>query len=122
MKSSEKNNIKEDKYHYFTFGAIVPIIIASSLVFLGKNIPNNLWILNNDIHNALKALIIGGVITLISYLIKNKVIDSRDAFSKSVLLGLLAAEVLIFIDKESKNKMATITLFLYFYFHAVEKK
>ena len=121
MKSSQNSSNKEDKYHYFTFGAIVPIIIASSLVFLGKSIPNNLWILNNDINNALKALIIGAVITLISYLIKNKIINSKDAFSKSVLLGLLAAEVLIFINKKSKNKMATITLFLFFYFHAVEK-
>lgn len=118
MKLSEIDN--SDKYHYFTFGAIVPIIIASSLVSLGKSIPNNLWVLNYDIHNALKALIVGSLITLISYLIKKNIINSKDAFSKSVLLGLLAAEVLIFIDNKTKNKMATITLFLFFYFHAVE--
>jgi len=120
MKSTESESIKT-QYHFFTFGAIVTIIVASSLVFLGKNIPNNLWVLNYDIHNAIKALIIGAIISLISYLLKSKLIKSEDAFSKSILLGLLGAEVLLFINNKSKNKMATITLFLFFYFHAVEK-
>lgn len=87
---------------------------------LGKKIPNNLWILDFKLHNSYKTLVIGAFISLMCYSLKKLLFKEKNAKSKSVLLGLLAAEILIFVNKDSKNSMATITLFLFFYFHAVE--
>ena len=42
------------------------------------------------------------------------------AYEKSVLLGLLSAEVMVFTDKNKSISMSTITLLLFFYFHSIE--
>tara|TARA_B110000114_G_C14731447_1_gene253380 strand:+ start:21 stop:377 length:357 start_codon:yes stop_codon:yes gene_type:complete len=116
----KNNKDKKKDYYYFTKGAVIPISIATSLFYLGKKIPNNLWILDFTLHNAFKALIIGGLISIVCFYLKKYLFKEKHPLNKSVLLGLLAAEILIFVNKDSKNSMATITLFLFFYFHAVE--
>lgn len=118
--ASNNNNHKHSEHHYFTYGAIIPIINAAFLIYIGRKIPNNLWFLDFEIRNAYKALIIGAVIAVVNYHLKKLFIKEKNALSKAVLLGLLSAEILIFVNEDSKNSMATITLFLFFYFHAVE--
>lgn len=120
VSSNNNNNHKQTENHYFTYGAIIPIINAAFLIYIGRKIPNNLWFLDFEIHNAYKALIIGTFIAFINYYLKKIFIKEKNALSKAVLLGLLSAEILIFVNEDSKNSMATITLFLFFYFHAVE--
>ena len=41
------------------------------------------------------------------------------AYEKSILLGLLSAEVMVFTDKSKAISMSTITLLLFFYFHSL---
>tara|TARA_A100001015_G_scaffold265906_1_gene314694 strand:- start:623 stop:1012 length:390 start_codon:yes stop_codon:yes gene_type:complete len=118
--ASNNNNHKHSEHHYFTYGAIIPIINAAFLIYIGRKIPNNLWFLDFEIRNAYKALIIGTVLAFVNYHLKKLFIKEKNALSKAVLLGLLSAEILIFVNEDSKNSMATITLFLFFYFHAVE--
>ena len=118
--SSNNKNYKHSEHHYFTYGAIIPIINAVFLIYIGRKIPNNLWFLDFEIRGAYKALIIGAAIAVINYHLKKIFIKEKNALRKAVLLGLLSAEILIFVNEDSKNSMATITLFLFFYFHAVE--
>lgn len=124
MKNNNKTvsniNTKQKENHYFTYGAIIPIINAFVLIYIGRKIPNNFWILDFEMHNAFKALVIGSFIAVVNYYLKKLFIKEKNALSKAVLLGLLSAEILIFVNEDTKNSMATITLFLFFYFHAVE--
>ncbi len=116
-----KNKNKNNDFYYFTYGAIVPIIVAFSIIYVGKMVPNNLWLFSKPVHNVYKALLIGFLISLISYYLIDRVIKGKKSFSKSALLGLLAAEILIFVNEESTYSIATITLFLFVYFFSVEK-
>lgn len=120
-KSLQTNNNYNHELYYFTYGAIPPLIVAFSIMFIGKMVPNNLWIFKNSIHNVYRALFIGFIISIISYLLIKKLIKGRKAFSKAALLGLLASEILIFTDENSRYSIATIILFLFVYFYSVEK-
>ena len=121
MDKTIKTNNNSHELYYFTYGAIPPLIVAFSIIFIGKMVPNNLWIFKNSIHNVYRALFIGFIISIISYLLIKKLIKGRKSFSKAALLGLLAAEILIFTNENSRYSIATIILFLFVYFYSVEK-
>lgn len=111
---------KDDPYHYFTYGSIIPITVAFGTVALGRDIPNNLYFLSFNLSQPIKALILGAFVTIAIYIIDPLIIKSNNLLSKAILLGLLSAEVMVFTDKNTKTKMATITLLLFFYYHGVE--
>lgn len=121
MVNTLKTYNNSNEFYYFTYGAITPILVAFSVIYVGKIVPNNLWVFNKAVHNVYKALLLGFFIALISYLLIDKLIKGKKAFSKSALLGLLASEILIFTNENSEYSVATILLFLFVYFYSVEK-
>jgi uncharacterized membrane protein YadS len=106
--------------YYFTYGLIVPLLVALLTVYIGRETPNNLWILDYNLSQATLALMLGVIISIFAYLIERYILKSESAYEKAILLGLLAAEIMVFINNEQKNTMATVTLLLFFYFHSVE--
>lgn len=121
MNKTLKTTNNNREFFYFTQVAIPPLIVAFFIMFSGKLVPNNLWIFKNSIHNVYRALFIGFIISLISYLLIEKIIKGNKSFSRSALLGLLAAEILIFTNENSRYSISTIILFLFVYFYSVEK-
>ena len=118
-----KSNIPKNKkfsYYYFTVGLIMPLIVSVFTVVLGRDTPNNLWILDYDLTQATLAIILGVFVGTVSYFVEEYVLKSDLSYEKAVLLGLLSAEVMVFVDKNKKVSMATITLLLFFYFHSIE--
>ena len=75
---------------------------------------------NNILSQATLALVLGVIICIFVYLIERYILKSEKAYEKAILLGLLSAEIMVFINNEQKNTMATVTLLLFFYFHSVE--
>jgi len=75
---------------------------------------------NNILSQATLALVLGVIICIFVYLIERYILKSEKAYEKAILLGLLSAEIMVFINNERKNNMATVTLLLFFYFHSVE--
>jgi len=110
-----------NEYYYFTYGAITPLLVSFLVIYLGKIVPNNFWIFNKSFHNVYKALLLGFIISTLSYFIINNLIKGDNAFSKSTLLGLLAAEILVFTNEDTKYSISTIVLFLFVYFFSVEQ-
>lgn len=113
-------NTDLNSYHYFTYGAIIPFIVAFFTVIIGRDVPNNLWILSFNLQQPIKALILGACVAIAVYVADSIIVKSNNILAKAILLGLLSAEVMVFTDKNTKTKMATITLLLFFYYHGVE--
>lgn len=119
----KKNYINEDKnfnLYNFTYGLITPLIVSLITVDLGRDIPNNLWFLNFNLSQGSLALIIGFFIFCFVYIFEKYILNSEYSYEKSILLGLLSAEVMVFVDESKRISMSTITLLLFFYFHSIE--
>ena len=118
---------KEQDWHAFTYGAIIPIIVAFGLVPVGQYDFGGIFEKLEENEQPVKALVVGLIVGLITFGIKklfptinNSSGSEENILSKAVLLGLLAAEVIVFVNDTSKITMGTITLFLFFYYHSVE--
>jgi len=98
----------------------MPLIVSIFTVVLGRETPNNLWILDYDLTQASLAIILGVFVGFASYFVEEHILKSDLSYEKAILLGLLSAEVMVFVDKDKRVSMATITLLLFFYFHSIE--
>ena len=83
--------------YYFTYGLIVPLLVALLTVYIGRETPNNLWILDYNLSQATLALMLGVIISIFAYLIERYILKSESAYEKAILLGLLAAEIMVFL-------------------------
>jgi len=110
----------KNEYHYFTWGLIMPLTVAIFTVVIGRDTPKNLWFLKKDLSQASLAIILGIFISIVSYIIEFYILLADSSYEKAILLGLLSAEVMVFVNKKKEVSMATITLLLFFYFHSVE--
>lgn len=106
---------------YHTWGLLVPIICALSPVWISKHPISG-------VHPAFNAVIYGALVGALAYLAMTMLPKLREehALSKAALLGLLVAEILVLQSAWKSGtgtgipKMATITLYLFFYFNTVE--
>jgi hypothetical protein len=117
-----KYGYRKIKFNIYNFikGLIVPLFVAVITVNLGRDTPNNLWILSYNLRQGTLAILLGVCVSLFSYILEKYVFNETSAYEKSILLGLLSAEVMVFSDKNKAISMSTITLLLFFYFHSIE--
>lgn len=114
--------LRKIRFNIFNFikGMIIPLFVAVITVNLGRDTPNNLWILSYNLSQGTLALVLGVGVGIFSYIVEKYVLNQSLAYEKSILLGLLSAEVMVFTDKSKAISMSTITLLLFFYFHSIE--
>lgn len=100
------------KYHWY--GLLVPLAAAISPMWLSH--------IKLPMPQPISAIVLGAIVAVATYLIFKYVPFLREshALGKAVLLGALATEVLIFHASTDLPPMGTITLYLFFYFNAVE--
>jgi hypothetical protein len=117
-----KYGLRKIKFNIYNFikSFIVPLFIAVITVNLGRDTPNNLWLLNYNLSQGTLAIILGVFVSIFSYILVKHILNEKLAYEKSILLGLLSAEVMVFTDKNKAISMSTITLLLFFYFHSIE--
>ena len=103
------------KYWNYTIGLIVPLLAAlsPSLIypliekFIGKELPKEIL-----------GLVTGTIIGLLT-IIPFGLLREDNVLGKSILCGLLCAEVMVFSGGAFPS-MAGIALWLFFYWHSVE--
>jgi hypothetical protein len=100
--------------NYHTWGLVVPLLAALAPLWLMRHAPAP-----SGIHPAAYALMFGLLVGGASYG-GLSLLAEPSALSKAVLLGLLTAETLVLTAKPGLPTMATITLYLFFYYHTVE--
>ena len=98
-----------------SLNVIIPVLAAFSPWFIGSlGFPGGLpeWV---------QALLWGAVVGLVAYGLYRLIAASEGRpVEKAVLLGLLAAEILVVHRVTSFPPWAMTTLFLFFYFNAME--
>jgi hypothetical protein len=97
----------------------VPMFISIFSLYIIKYIPTNLWVFKRKFNQGTLSIIFGVFIFCLSYLFEKVVIKGKYSYEKAILLGLLAAEVMVF-SKHEVMKISTVTLILFFYFHSIE--
>jgi len=107
-------NGNNSPYWFFTLGLIVPLIASILTVKLGKLPPPF------PMEHPLKAVLYGSIIALFSYIIMKYIIIEKHPLKQSILIGLLCAEVMVFVHDNTNISMGLISLWLFFYFHSVE--
>lgn len=99
---------------YHTIGLIVPLLAAISPMLLNRfaieGVPRPFF-----------AVGAGALVAAVCFVAFKYVIPEDLPLSKAVLCGLLVAEPLCFHDSTDLPSMASITLWLYFYYVTVEK-
>lgn len=101
------------RYHWV--GLLVPLLAAISPMWISRlpkfGVPQPIF-----------AVLAGFLVAGVSFLMLRflPLIKEPLAFGKSVLLGALATEVLIFHGSTKMPPMTTITLYLFFYFNTIE--
>lgn len=95
----------------------IPLIAAVSPGFFGSY----LWV--PEYPNAVNALASGFLVFAAVYFLMTTPgpLEETEALSKSVLAGLLVAEVLVLHKVTGMPPLSTITLWLFFYYNSVEK-
>ena len=107
-------NKNKSPYWFFTLGLIVPLLASILTVKLGKLPPPF------PMEHPLKAVLYGVIITILSYYIMKYIIIEKHPLKQSILIGLLCAEVMVFVNDDTTISMALVALWLFFYFHSVE--
>lgn len=106
---------------FYTAGLIIPLLAVITIPIFWQlpkffNIP---YFESMEVAQPITALMIGAVITLVCYFAMKYIIIEKHPLAQSVLLGLLAAEYMIFAGGRFPS-VSAITLFLFFYYHSVE--
>ena len=99
-----------------TWGLVIPLAAALSPMLLSK------YASVQGAPAPVNALLAGAVVAGAVYLLMTRVplLQERDALAKAVLCGLLVAEIMVLKPYGAIPSMATITLWLFFYYHTME--
>lgn len=108
--------INKHKWNY-TAGLIVPLIgvFAPTVLFDQVNKINAL----KNVQQPIKAVLVGTIITLLCWVLMSYVIKEKNPLHTAVLCGLLSAQVMVFSGSKFPG-MASITLWLFFYYNSIE--
>ena len=102
---------------YHTWGLLVPLLAAISPMLLTK------YAAVDGVHVAFNALLAGALVAVVAYVLMTAVPflkEESNALSKAVLCGLLVSEIMVLDPATKVPAMASITLYLFFYYHTVE--
>ena len=103
--------------HFHTWGLVIPLLCAISPMWISKYAIAG-------VPAPFNAVIFGVIVGALAYAaMQFPPFTEKHALSKAVLCGLLVAEVLTLEAAWGKGNlppMASITLWLFFYFHTVE--
>ena len=100
-----------------TWGLVVPLAVALSPVLLSK------YVSVKGAPAPVNALLAGAVVAVAVYVLMTRVPlleEAKNALAKAVLCGLLVAEIMVLKPYGAIPSMATITLWLFFYYHTME--
>lgn len=98
-----------------SLNVIIPVLGAFSPWFVGSRSFPGGW------PEWVQALAWGAVVALMAYALYRLIASAEDRpAEKAVLLGLLAAEVLVVHRVTSFPKWGLVTLYLFFYFNSME--
>jgi chromate transport protein ChrA len=102
-----------------SLNVIIPVLAAFSPWLIGhREVPGT-----GSWPEWIQALLWGAIVGLIAYVLYRIFASSEGRRAeKAVLLGLLAAEILVVHRVTSFPPWAMTTLFLFFYFNAMEKR
>lgn len=112
-----------------TLGLVIPLLCTFSAGVLTKLLGSAFG--NNAAYQPVRAILGCILVSIIVYLLYSvpvlgKFLSSGgDSLKTAVMSGLLVGQVMTFMDPENPTmvpSMSTITLWLYYYFNAVEKQ
>ena len=109
--------INDGMTRYHTWGLIVPLLAATAGPVLTSK-----YVMIDGVHPTANALWAGAVVAAVAWLLMTMVdaLKETHAVSKAVLCGLLVAEIMVLKPFKAVPPMATITLWLFFYFSSME--
>ena len=100
------------------FGLLLPVICAIVVSVYGGEV--EIPALNSYLPRSIQACLVGMLIAVVLWLIMKYILKGNDALRKGLLCGLLCAEVMLFSHKDAKVKLSQVSLWLFFYFNAIE--
>jgi len=107
----------EGMTRYHTWGLVVPLLAATAGPVLTSK-----YVIIDGAHPAANAVLAGAVVAAVAWLLMTTIdtLKETHAVSKAVLCGLLVAEIMVLRPFKAVPPMATITLWLFFYFSTME--